>query len=63
LKKLELANQNIFNVSNSQIILESGTLNRVLTFLELGSHSVLKNHLSKITKLNHTLFEILLKEK
>ena len=58
LKKLELANQNIFNVSNSQIILESDKLNMVLTFMELNSLAALKNQLSRITKLNYTLFGI-----
>ena len=62
LKKLELANQNIFNVSNSQIILESDKLNMVLTFMELNSLAALKNQLSRITKLNYTLFGIFFKQ-
>ena len=62
LKKLELANQNISNVSNSQIILESDKLKSVLAFLELDPVPVLKKHLSKITKLNHRLFEIFFKQ-
>ena len=61
-KKLEIANQNIFNVSNSQIILGSDKLNMVSAFLELNSLAALKNQLSQITKLNYKLFEIFFKQ-
>ncbi len=56
LKKLELANQSIFNLSNSQIILEADNIEPILSFLKENSFTSLKNHLTKITKLNYKLF-------
>lgn len=63
LKKIELTNQNIFNITSSQIILEQNKIEPVLSFIELDSVSSLKNHLSKIAKLNYMLFDIFFKQR
>ena len=56
LKNLEMANQSVFNISGSQIILEPDKLEQLLSFLQISSYSALKTRLSKITKQNNKLF-------
>jgi [glutamine synthetase] adenylyltransferase / [glutamine synthetase]-adenylyl-L-tyrosine phosphorylase len=61
LKELELANQSVFNVNGSQIILNPDKLNILLSFMQISSYSALKMRLSKITKQNNKLFTNLIK--
>ena len=61
LKNLELANQSVFNINGSQIILEPDKLEQLLSFLQISSYNKLKTRLSKITKQNNKLFETFFK--
>ena len=57
LKKLELVNQNVFNVSSRLLIIEKEKMKPVLSFLGFNTLEDFKKYLSKIVKLNYTLFK------
>ena len=61
LKALELANQSVFNINGSEIILNPDKLELLISFLQIGSYSALKTRLSKITKQNNKLLATFLK--